>query len=221
MIANTQSSPKGGPHTEGEQGRARIHGYAYSKAPDSKRAAIPQTDPLHRDFNTWVRSAPLFLALVLLLFGGVFLLERAERQARDTIRKHHIQDIEKSLYSARGVNGTYPPYNGATWCGLLDDPRNSGVRQEIETILRRQNEKYANPEKPFPSDPLFAGTSQGYFYWKRSPSLFELYTILENEKTGDRNTSGCTNAPQALYDYGIASRWRENNMHTTILDMPL
>ncbi len=182
---------------------------------------------------------PLIVAASLFLVGGFFLLNRADTQARDTIRKHHLEDLEKSLYFARNIHGTYPPYDEPTWCGFLNDS-NSKARIQIEKVLRAQHEKYANPDKPFPHDPLSSqefpiapaiapaidGTTEdqpalrqeqdfaGYFYWKRNPATFELYSILETNPTRDRSTAGCPNLPEnqpeTTFDYGITSIWREN-----------
>lgn len=160
-------------------------------------------------------STPLVIALLLLAGGGVWLLNRAEEQARDTTRKHHLEDIEQSLYFARSVYGTYPPYDQPSWCGLLNDPVNAPVRQQVEDVLRRQNDTYSNIEKPFPADPL-ADQVAGYFYWKRSPATFELYSILEQDQNGERNTAACDNAPNLKYDYGITSVWREGNQTVSL-----
>ena len=159
-----------------------------------------------------MKQISLILALILLLAGGVALLHRNDQQARDTIRKHHLADIETSLYFTRSIKGTYPPYDQPTWCGVLTDPKNTTVKAQVEAALRQQNDMYKNPAKPFPTDPKFANTAQDYFYWKRSPSTFELYATLEADKTGDRNSLGCTTngATPTTYDYGIASINREN-----------
>ena len=167
-------------------------------------------------------TAPVYVAFILLVIGGIFLLDRADAQARDTIRKHHLEDIEQSLYSARLTHGTYPPYDQPSWCGQLADPKNVSLREAVEDALRRQNTKYANPSKPFPTDPLASAPSSNtlnqtdpltpsYFYWKRSPASFELYSILEADTNQDRSTSGCLNSELIFYDYGIASVWRENH----------
>ncbi len=152
---------------------------------------------------------PLVAALLLVLVSGWYLLDRAASQARDTIRKHHLEDLERSLYSARRLYGTYPPYDQPTWCGQLHDQNNNSVRGAIEAALRAQNEKYANPAKPFPTDPL-PNTQRGYFYWKRSPASFELYAQLEADRSGERSTTACATAPPLQYDYGIASVFRED-----------
>lgn len=144
--------------------------------------------------------------------GGVALLHRNDQQARDTIRKHHLADIERSLYLARSTKGTVPPYNAATWCGVLNEATNSAVKAEVETALRAQNDMYKNMAKPFPSDPRFAATAKDYFYWKRSPSTFELYATLEADRNGDRNSRLCANATAETYDYGIASIFREDSL---------
>lgn len=171
-------------------------------------------------------TAPVYVAFLFLIVGGVFLLDRADAQARDTIRKHHLEDIEQSLYLARLTHGTYPPYDQPSWCGTLGDQDNASVKSPIEAALRHQNEKYANPNKPFPSDPLTinkasinspsdsvsdASPLPSYFYWKRSPASFELFSILEADSNQDRSTSGCPNSNLLFYDYGIASVWRENH----------
>jgi hypothetical protein len=167
--------------------------------------------------------SPLILATALFLIGGLFLLNRADTQARDTTRKHHLEDLEHALYFARNIYGTYPPYDQPTWCGFLDDA-DSEARVQIEEALRAQHEKYANPDKPFPTDPLLANTNEStksrsdsstpsYFYWKRNPATFELYSILETTPTQDRSTNGCPDLPSdqttITYDYGITSIWRE------------
>lgn len=153
---------------------------------------------------------PVYCAFILLVLGGIVLLEKAERQARDTIRKHHIEDIEYSLYALRARYGTYPPYNQLSWCGILSDPANQSVRDSIETSLREQIEKYSNSQKPFPADPLYQESKKDYFYWKRSPSVFELYATLEARPTEERSTIQCETAQGHAYDYGITSSLREN-----------
>lgn len=181
---------------------------------------------------------PPLVALTLVAVSGIFLLDRAAAQARDTIRKHHLEDLEHALYSARNSHGTFPPYNQPQWCGPLDDP-NSPVRAQIEEALRAQNEKYANPNKPFPIDPqagqlpravpsgapkerswvapLLAGRggatatpAPNYFYWKRNPAVFELYAMLETDPNAERRTASCPGIPERTYDYGLTSVWREN-----------
>lgn len=149
----------------------------------------------------------------------MLLLERAERQARDTTRKHHIEDIEHSLYFARSLHGSFPPYDRLSWCGFLDAPEHASLRSQVEEALRSSHEKYANPEKPFPTDPL--APAHGYFYWKRSPGLFELYSILEAAPTGERQTTECETAPAARFDYAIASHLREDRSEAVIIDTPI
>lgn len=156
---------------------------------------------------------PVLVALLALLVGGIFLVHRSDAQARDTIRKHHLEDIERSLYFVRSLRGTYPPYDQPTWCGLLNDHQNEAVRAQIEEALRAQNQQYGNLEKPFPTDPAAATLGVDYFYWKRSPALFELYAVLEADRNGERNTQLCTTAPSRFFDYGItASLEREQQI---------
>src|SRR3989344_252789 len=151
---------------------------------------------------------PLGTALVMVVVLGTFLLTGASLQARDTIRKHHLEDIEQALYFARSLQGTYPPYDAPSWCGRLQDPGSHAVRAQIEAALRAQNEKYANPAKPFPTDPR----GSDYFYWKRSPAMFELYATLETDPTGERSVAACPAAGgKATYDYGLTSVWRESS----------
>lgn len=162
------------------------------------------------------RTLPLIVAVLLAIGGSYFFVQKADRQARDTIRKHHLEDIEKSLYFAEKLHGTYPPYEQTSWCGFINAPENRAVRDEMEEAIRAQNEKYKNIDKPYPTDPL---SSQDYFYWKRSPSSFELYATLEFEKTGDRSTSGCPDIEHVKFDYGISSVIRQNPEH--IISSPL
>jgi len=152
---------------------------------------------------------PLTIALAILLLGGWFLLGRADTQARDTIRKHHLEDLEQALYFARNLHGTYPPYDQLSWCGILSSPGNQDVRAQVEAALRAQNEKYANPDKPFPADPK-GNQSPDYFYWKRNPATFELYSVLETDPTAERGTAGC-DQNLIYYDYGLTSLWRKDH----------
>lgn len=163
-----------------------------------------------------LKHAPLIAALILLAGGGLFLLEKAERQARDTIRKHHLQDIEQALYTARDLAGVFPPYEDSTWCGFINASENNAVRDQLEAALRKQNDAYANLDKPFPTDPL---PSQDYFYWKRSPTTFELYATLEEDKNGERNSLLCENAPKQYFDYGLASIQREHPERTITIPL--
>jgi hypothetical protein len=149
---------------------------------------------------------PILLALLGLLVGGAWLLLHSEAQARDTIRKHHLEDIEQALYFAYRQHGTYPPYNEPAWCGSLDaSAASAATRQEIEAALREQHKKYANPDKPFPIDPL---ADHSYFYWKRSPAVFELYSILEADPNQNRSTHDCNAVAAEFFDYGLNSRLR-------------
>ncbi len=166
-----------------------------------------------------ISYAPVAAAFILLVVAGTFLLIKEDRQSRDTIRKHHIADIETALYLARNTNGTFPPYNETSWCGVISAPENKAVQDAIEVALRKAVDKYANPEKPFPIDPK--ETERNYYYWKRSPSMFELYSVLEADKTGERNTFDCENGIHTTYDYGIASILRESPSRSTIEDSPL
>lgn len=163
---------------------------------------------------------PAFTAVILLAAGGLFLLHRADQQARDTIRKHHLADIEQALFFARGQHHTFPPYDQSSWCGLLNAPENRPVRDQVETVLRQQNNKYSNAAKPFPRDPLAdrapaealaqEGREYDYFYWKRSPAVFELYAMLEQDSNRERSTELCPTSPRLFFDYGLTSRWRED-----------
>lgn len=166
-----------------------------------------------------MNKAPIACALLLLLIAGAFLLIKQDRQARDTIRKHHLADIETALTLARKTHGTFPPYDTLTWCGVISTPGNEHVRQDIEDTLRVAVEKYENPAKPFPQDPK--NQERGYYYWKRSPSMFELYSILEAAPTGERNTFSCPEGIHTTYDYGIASILRESGEGSTIEYSPL
>lgn len=161
-----------------------------------------------KNFEVLITRAPIAAALLALIFGGLFLINKNDAQARDTIRKHHLADLEQALYLARNRHGAYPPYDQAAWCGRLNDPANASVKGEIEAALRQRIEKYANIQKPFPQDPL--STRPDYFYWKRSPEVFELYSVLEADPNHNRNTLRCAQAEPVYYDYGLNSALREN-----------
>ena len=154
----------------------------------------------------------LGFALILLVIGSFFFLHRADAQARDTIRKHHLADIERSLYADRLIHHEFPPYGTPIWCGNINDPKNIEVKNQIEAALRSQNDKYGNLAKPFPVDPAFPNTPQDYFYVKRSPTLIELYATLEADKNGEKNSRLCQNTEGTDFDYGLASLEREFNL---------
>jgi len=173
-----------------------------------------------------ISHLPVLIAFVAVIAGGIFLLDRADHQARDTIRKHHLDDIEQALYVARNNHGTYPPYNQPTWCGELDNPANADVAAQVEAALRQQHDLYANPDKPFPRDPL-ADQSRNktrqaradhpsYFYWKHSPALFELYANLEIKQANQFSTANCANAITSQYNYGLNSVLREGRTHSIL-----
>jgi hypothetical protein len=91
------------------------------------------------------------------------------------------------------------------------------VRDQVEAALRAQHEKYANSAKPFPEDPRYGPTLAqdltrgGYFYWKRSPALFELYSALEADSEGTFSTEGCPGSISEVYEYGLNLRVRQTN----------
>lgn len=167
----------------------------------------------HTSSSQWLDLSfiPIALALLAVSLGGIFLLDRADQQARDTIRKHHLLDIEKALYYARVQKDTYPPSNFSAWCGSL--AVDSAARQEIEMALRQQNDKYANPAKPFPTDPL---QNPGYFYRKIGQHTFELYAMLENDVAGAFATNGCDDQENITYTYGINSSLRNNQLEYSL-----
>lgn len=178
---------------------------------------------------SWVHPRlPLIILSLLILLTGWLLLDRSAAQARDTTRKHHLDDIEHALYAAYHEHGTFPPDDKPSWCGRLNDPKNAALKTEVEAALRHYNDKYGKQEKPFPHDPLVtgiqgqglpraapaetlakAGSPPDYFYWKHSPAVFELYSILEAAPTGERSTSHCPADPAQIYDYGIRSYDRQ------------
>ena len=166
-----------------------------------------------------MRYAPVAIALILLAIGGFALIYKEDQQARDTIRKHHLADIETALELAKKQHGQFPPYDQLTWCGVISDPANKEVKAEIEAPLRQSVDKYANLDKPFPTDPN--NSTKNYYYWKRSPDIFELYSILEAAPTGDRNTFSCPTGLHDTYDYGISSILREGDNGSTIENSPL
>ena len=141
------------------------------------------------------------VAIVFVLVGA-WALRLQALQARDIVRKHDIEDIELALGRFEKTRGTYPPENMASWCGTLTDPENKEILNQIETSLR-QDKKYAKTEKLFPSDPVYKNTANDYFYWKTSPSSFELLAKLEADKNGSRDASPCGN--KTAYDYSVVS----------------
>ena len=139
---------------------------------------------------------------VVFLLVGVWALRLQTLQARDIVRKHDIEDIELALGRYEKTHGTYPPESLSSWCGNLSDPANEEIKKEIEISLR-QDKKYAKAEKLFPTDPIYKNTDKDYFYWKTSPSSFELLAKLEADKNGNRDASPCGN--KTAYDYSVVS----------------
>lgn len=182
-------------------------------------------------FSQLTPRFPLLAVALLILLTGWLLLDRAAAQARDTARKHHLDDIEHALYAAYREHDTFPPYDQPSWCGRLNDPKNAAIKVEVETALRQYNDKYGKQEKPFPRDPLVAGIQGAdlsaealpaeqtgsakaralpdYFYWKHSPAVFELYSMLEAAPTSERSTNQCPADSNQVYDYGIRSYDRQ------------
>jgi len=101
-------------------------------------------------------------ALAIFALLGVWGLSLQAKQARDTIRKHHLEDLEQALLKVGKEKGSYPPYSSSSWCGLLADSENKEVKDVIEESLR-EDEKYAKPDKSFPQDPAYE-EKLGYFY---------------------------------------------------------
>lgn len=162
--------------------------------------------PTPPDGNS-IANFPLYFAFILTILAGTFLLHRSAAQARDTMRKHHLQDIEDSLYTARSLAGTYPPYQLSSWCGFLNPTHKAPAITQIEAALRQQNNLYANPAKPFPRDPGAAD----YLYVKRSPSAFELYAQVETDPSRDFPSLNCPDLdPLPGYNYHLTSLWRES-----------
>lgn len=142
------------------------------------------------------------IAAVLFVLVGLWAIRLQAQQTRDTTRKHHLEDLEHALLAYGHQHGTYPPDAASDWCGRVSDPT---VRTAIEPVLR-QNEEYAKPEKPFPADPRFTDTARDYFYWKHSPTHFELLAELEADPNDTRDTAPCGGT--TVYDYGIVSTAR-------------
>lgn len=148
--------------------------------------------------NRYTLSA---VAIVFVLVGA-WALRLQTLQARDIVRKHDLEDIELALGRFEKTHGTYPPENASSWCGTLSDPANKETLNQIETSLR-QDKKYAKTEKLFPTDPVYKNTANDYFYWKTSPSSFELLAKLEADKNSSRDASPCGN--KTAYDYSVVS----------------
>lgn len=164
------------------------------------------------------------MSLLVLVFAGLGLwaIRLQAAQTRDTVRKHDIEDLEQALLRYARLQGTYPPDDVPTWCGVLSTEANRPVHDAIEWALRK-DEKYTKPDKPFPQDPRFAGTSRDYFYWKHSPTSVELLSELEADANDTRDTSSCSSSTALTasgparhsvreggnrYDYGIVTTQR-------------
>lgn len=146
-----------------------------------------------------VISTTAFLAF------GIWGLDYVAKQQRDIARKHGLEDIETALFRYAKAHGTYPPREEVTWCGVLSDPDNNDMHSVIDTALR-EGALYEDPEKSFPSDPVYGGTNRDYAYWKTSPVSFELVATLEADTKGARSIP-CVN--DVVYHYRIESTTRE------------
>lgn len=171
---------------------------------------------MHDHPRPLTRAWTFAVATILVVASGTWAIRLQGLQARDTIRKHDIEDLEQALLRYGRLQGTYPPDDMPMWCGTLSDPSSAAVRAAIEDSLRR-DEKYAKPEKPFPRDPVYRGADRDYFYWKTSPVSFELMSELEADRNNSRpmNRSACAPATQtqsarrdAGYDYSVVSTRR-------------
>ncbi len=141
------------------------------------------------------------IAAVLIFVGiGFWALRLQSLQARDTIRKHDIEDIEKALNRYAKQHGEYPPVNSVSWCGTISGDSSKDIKKEIEDSLRK-DKKYAKLDKKFPSDPVYGGTENDYTYWKTSPVSFELVAKLEADRNATRNIP----CKKDAYDYSVVS----------------
>lgn len=164
----------------------------------SSNDGIMMTSPKQFSFKKkWAITIAAFFFI-----AGLWALRLQSLQARDIVRKNDIEDIEKSLVRYAKINGTFPPYEKSSWCGVLSDPKNSGIRAVIEESLRK-DQKYAKSEKRFPQDPLFKNTAFDYLYQKTSPVSFELLARLEADKNRTRTAENCDNSLK--YDYSVVS----------------
>ncbi len=161
----------------------------------------------------------------LLLAVGAWGIDLQAKQARDTTRKLDLEDLETALTRLVRTDGTIPPADQPTWCGVISVPENAAVRSKIEQALRTLK-KYEKPDKPFPADPRWAGTDLDYLYWKTTPVTFELLAHLEADDNNSRpldltrcalqvNDAGPVrrdprlNRGEVGYDYAIMSFQRQ------------
>jgi hypothetical protein len=161
----------------------------------------PEQTVLPRARRPWMWG----ITAITLTALGTWAIRLQAEQARDTVRKHDIEDLEHALTRSARAAGTYPPEGVSSWCGTLTNPRNRAVRDVVEAALRR-DDKYAKSDKPFPADPRYAGTDRDYFYWKTSPVSFELLAELEADRTDARDTTDCGGS--VAYDYSVVSQLR-------------
>ena len=70
---------------------------------------------------------------------------------------------------------------------------------------------------PPPAAPAeLAGQHPGYFYWKKSPTVFELYTLLEADDDGSFSTATCAGADEVTYNHGFNSALRQDVARFTL-----
>lgn len=149
----------------------------------------------------------VLLLLCVLAVCSLYGFKRIAALARDTERKHELDDLEQALYRYLRQYHVYPPREHPFYCARLSSSSARALRAEIEVFLRR-DVKYQNPAKPFPADPAFANQAGDYIYWKRSPRAFELYAATELSSSKGAPFFPCaqSNFP---YHYRIRSIKRE------------
>jgi type II secretion system protein G len=116
----------------------------------------------------------ILAAITIATYSGI------QSRARDTQRKSDIAQLTKAIESYYAVNGDYPFYAG--WCTQISNPSYSAAfKAELQPYMSK-----------IPYDPLYAVTSQDYFYRNVNDQSYNLYAELEESDKSDDGFAGCT-----------------------------
>ena len=136
------------------------------------------------------------LLIVIVVIGilaaiTIVAYNSVQTRARDNIRKSDIAQLAKARESFYAVNGNYPMSAG--WCTQPSGPAYiAAVAAEMAPFISK-----------VPTDPLYGGTHQDYFYRNIADQGYYLHAELEGEDRTDDGIGGCTrtNGLDNEYDY--------------------
>jgi len=131
----------------------------------------------------------ILAAISIVAYNGI------QQRARDATRMSDIGAIAKAVELYYAENGSYPLTPG--WCTQISNPSYIGVFRATVAPYMAQ----------VPTDPLYAGTYQDYFYRNINGQSYALYAELEGSDLADDGFAGCvrTGGTNNEYDYRFPS----------------